>query len=188
MFSRRDIPNWITLFRIALIPPTLWLMATGEFLWALLFFLIAGLSDGLDGLLARQFSWHSRLGSILDPIADKLLLVSSTITLAWIGLIPLWLVAAIVARDLLIVGGALIYHTRIHEYEMEPTIVSKINTFSQIIYVLSVVLQQVFGLLDPKMLEMGAYIVLTTTLISGADYIWTWGWRAWRESGHGKDG
>ena len=103
--EQRDIPNLITLLRMILVLPIIWLLAHGYFVESLYLFALAGMSDGLDGFLAKRMGWQSRLGSILDPLADKMLLVSTTIMLAWVGLIPLWLVGVIVLRDLLIVVG-----------------------------------------------------------------------------------
>src|SRR3990172_3309285 len=102
----KDIPNIISLLRMALVPPVVILLLNGYYGWALLVFVSAGLSDGLDGYLAKRFGWRSRLGAILDPLADKLLLVASYLTLGWLGQLPLWLVAVVVGRDIVIVAGA----------------------------------------------------------------------------------
>ncbi len=159
--------------------PIVWLIANGYFLESLYLFAIAGISDGVDGFLAKRYGWQSRLGSILDPLADKLLLVFTSVVLAWMGMIPMWLVAAIVLRDLLIVAGGTLYHYRIGVYDMVPSIVSKINTFSQISYVLGVILVAAMEWPAAAELEIASYIVLTTTFLSGADYVWTWGWAAY---------
>ena len=179
--DRRDIPNLITLLRMVLVVPNLWLLAHGFYLESLYLFAFAGMSDGLDGFLAKRMGWQSRLGSILDPLADKLLLVSTTVMLAWVGLVPVWLVGLIVLRDLLIVMGGVLYHYRIGEYDMSPSIVSKINTFVQISYVLGVISNQAFGWDAVELMTFSTYVVLTTTVMSGADYVWTWGWCAYRK-------
>ncbi|MBT3967726.1 MAG: CDP-alcohol phosphatidyltransferase family protein [Gammaproteobacteria bacterium] len=178
--EQRDIPNLITLLRMIMVLPIIWLLAHGYFVESLYLFALAGMSDGLDGFLAKRMGWQSRLGSILDPLADKMLLVSTTIMLAWVGLIPLWLVAVIVLRDLLIVVGGTLYHYRIGAYDMTPSIVSKINTFTQISYVLGVIMVEAAGWSVAAEMEVVTYVVLTTTLLSGADYVWTWGWLAYR--------
>jgi cardiolipin synthase len=139
-----------------------------------LLFFVAGLSDGLDGYLAKHNDWQSRLGSILDPLADKLLLVSSILALGWLSLIPLWLVIAVVARDIVIICGALAYHFLVGRYEMEPTWISKINTFFQIFLVLIVVFSNGFYQLPPLTHQTVSYIVLATTVGSGIDYVYTW--------------
>lgn len=176
----RDIPNIISLLRILLVLPVVWLLLDKEYSLALLLFFIAGISDGIDGYLAKRNNWQSRLGSILDPLADKLLLISSYLTLAWLGNIPMWLVFFVLLRDLVIISGAVAYHIKFGEYEMTPTVVSKINTFCQILLVLAIMFSNGFYTLPGKILEYLIYAVLTTTLMSGADYVWVWGQKALR--------
>ena len=179
--TRRDIPNIISILRIMLTVPVVVLMLREQFGAALLLFAIAGASDGLDGFLAKHYGWESRLGSILDPVADKLLLVSSFLTLGWLGIIPFYLVVVVLARDLAIFAGALAFHWLIGTYEMVPTIVSKINTFFQIVLVVAIVFSlSLFGL-PGWLIHSLIYIVLITTVLSGIDYIWTWGRTAIRE-------
>ncbi len=178
MLRASDIPNLITIARILLTLPVVIAMLFREFELALALFVVAGVSDGVDGFLAKQFHWQSRLGSLLDPIADKLLLVSSYLCLGWLGLLPAWLVAAVMLRDLIIVGGAGIWTLRIGQLEAEPTIVSKINTFVQILLVVSVVADQALGLLPVGAIGALVWITLATTLSSGMDYVWVWGKRA----------
>ncbi len=180
--ERRDIPNLITILRMVLVLPIVWLVAHEYFMESLYLFAIAGISDGVDGFLAKQYGWQSRLGSILDPLADKLLLISTTVMLTWMGLIPVWLVVLIVLRDLLIVAGGTLYHYRIGIYEMAPSIVSKINTFSQIAYVLGVIMVEAMEWSFPAEIMLASYVVMTTTLLSGADYVWTWGWDAYHQN------
>ncbi len=141
---------------------------------------MAGFSDGLDGFLAKQYGWQSRLGSILDPLADKLLLVCSFITLTWLELIPLWLLIAVLMRDLLIVIGGVVFHYTLGRFEMQPTRISKLNTFIQIIFVLAVVFYHGNFAFTPWIIEALGYIVLTTTVLSGLDYILVWGKRAYK--------
>lgn len=182
----RDIPNLITLFRFLLVPPIVLLLLAGEFGWGLMLFLIAGVSDGVDGFLAKRFGWTSRLGGLLDPLADKLLLISCYVTLGWLAVIPLWLAGVVVLRDLVILSGALIYHLRIEALQAEPSVISKINTLTQILLVL-VALSGKMGSLPLHWVDYLVYAVLATTLLSGADYVWTWGWRAWnRRRGTGR--
>ncbi|HSH28265.1 MAG TPA: CDP-alcohol phosphatidyltransferase family protein [Thiohalobacter sp.] len=177
------IPNLITVFRFLLVPPIVLLLLRGQFGLALLLFLLAGFSDGLDGFLAKRYGWTTRLGGLLDPLADKLLLVSCYITLGGLGVIPVWLVAVVVARDLIILAGAAVYHMRIAALEAEPSVISKINTLAQILLVLIALGAQI-DLVPAAWLGYLVYTVLATTVLSGADYIWTWGWRAWN-SKHG---
>ena len=174
----RDIPNIISLLRITLVIPVVYLLLEREFSYALVLFFIAGLSDGLDGYLAKRNNWISRLGSILDPLADKLLLVFSYLALGWLGEIPMWLVIAVMARDVIIVVGAIAYHELIGEYDMMPTWMSKTNTFFQIMLILIVVFSLGAYALPDLLIELLVYTVAVTTLVSGINYVWVWGRRA----------
>jgi len=174
-----EIPNIITLLRILLVVPIVTLLLHEEFSYALLLYTVAGISDGLDGYIAKRYNYVSRLGSVLDPLADKLLLVSTYITLAWLELLPLWLVMAVILRDLLIVAGAAAYFLLVGKYAMEPSLISKVNTFAQIILGLAVVLSQsLLGFLPSWLTDWLVLVVLGTTVVSGVDYVWTWGRRA----------
>ena len=175
---QNQIPNIISVFRMLLVLPVVWALLNQQHIMALLLFAVAGLSDALDGFLAKQFRWESRLGSILDPLADKLLLMSSYLALAWIEFIPFWLVAVVIGRDLLIVLGGVAFHYLLGRFEMEPSRMSKVNTFVQIIFVLAVVFYHGDFAFTPWIIEVLAYIVSATTLISGADYVWVWGHKA----------
>lgn len=182
--NRSDIPNLITILRILLVPPIVYLLYLGDYDIALLLFLGAGLSDALDGFLAKHYGWMSRLGGLLDPIADKALLMSSYVVLAWVGLIPRWLVVVVVLRDVIIFAGALTYHLWIETLNAEPSVISKLNTVGQILLVVAVIFSQGVTTLPPAWLDTLVYVVLATTVLSGIDYVWTWGWRAWNKK-HG---
>jgi cardiolipin synthase len=173
-----QLPNIISLFRMLLVLPVVWSLLHQEFGAALVWFAVAGFSDGLDGFLAKHFGWQSRLGSILDPLADKLLLVSAFCTLTWLELIPLWLLIVVLARDLLIVIGGVIFHYTLGRFDMQPSRISKLNTLMQIILVLAVVFYRGDFAFTPWIIEALVYIVLATTVLSGLDYVWTWGRRA----------
>lgn len=178
VFSPRDLPNLISFLRLLAVMPVVLLLLEGQFGWALLLFVIAGLSDGLDGWLAKHFHWQSRLGGILDPLADKTLLVACFLVLGALKLIPIWLVVAAVGRDLIIVGGATLYHFRVEELQAAPTWASKLNTLVQIGLVVSVI-----GNAGPVPLPAGFIVFLTwlclaTTLISGIQYVWVWSRKA----------
>jgi cardiolipin synthase len=178
--TRADIPNIISVLRIGLVLPVVVALLHEEFVLALLLYTVAGVSDGIDGYIAKRFNCSSRLGSILDPLADKLLLVSTCVALAWLELLPLWLVIAVVVRDLLILAGAVSYHLLIGEYEMAPTLVSKLNTLAQILLGLVVVFSAGVYSLPAALIDGLVWLVLASTLVSGADYVWTWGTRAAR--------
>lgn len=179
----RDIPNIITALRFLLVPPVVILLLQERFTAALIVFGVAGLSDGLDGFLARRFDWRSRLGGIMDPLADKLLVVSSFVTLGWLGLIPAWLVLLVILRDLVIIAGATFYHMRIEQFDAEPSVASKLNTAAQILLVLAVLYSSGIQTLPVMLMDVLLYGVLVTTLWSGFDYVWTWGRRAMHRGG-----
>lgn len=174
----RDIPNIITIFRFLLVPPVVWMIVEQRIVTALLLFGIAGLSDAVDGYLAKRNNWTSRLGSILDPLADKLLLLSSFITLGLIGWIPNWLVMVVIARDLVIVLGALFYHFRIEQITGEPSRLSKLNTFTQILLVLVIMYSNGVQPLPAGVHDALVWTVLVTTVLSGSGYVLTWSRRA----------
>ena len=179
-----DIPNIITVLRFLLVPPVVLLLLQEQFGLALLMFGVAGFSDALDGYLAKRFNWTSHLGALMDPLADKLLLVSSFITLGWLQLIPLWLVGVVILRDMVIVSGALVYNFRIERLEAEPTMVSKLNTVTQIVLVLAILFSQAVTAMPFLWMDVLLYSVLITTLWSGFDYVWRWSRRAWRKGAH----
>ena len=174
----RDIPNLISAFRILLVIPVVWLLLERRFAEALALFAIAGISDAIDGYLARRFSWTTRLGGILDPLADKLLQVCSYVTLAWLGLIPVWLVLAVVLRDITIVSGGLVYHYWFERFHAEPTILSKFNTLLQVLLVLVIVLHAGVYQLPDMVIQSIIWAVLATTVTSGLHYVYTWSRRA----------
>jgi cardiolipin synthase len=178
-----DLPNAITVFRILLVPPVVVLLLYDRFAAALIVFSVAGVSDALDGFLAKRFDWTSALGALLDPLADKLLLLCSFVTLGYQGAIPLWLVLLVIVRDLVIVGGALSYHFLIEPVAAAPSRISKLNTLLQILLVLGVMFNRGVQTLPAHWLHFLIYAVLASTLCSGLDYVWTWGRRAWRQHG-----
>lgn len=176
--SLKWLPNAISLMRIALVPPTLYLITQGEFGWAMLLFWIAGASDGIDGYLAVKFDWGTRLGALLDPIADKLLVAGMFITLAYTGHIPVWLAAIVIFRDVVIIGGATAYNFIVKPVPGEPTRISKINTVLQMLYLLFVLSRAAFGWPDEITLTVLGAAVLVTVVISGVDYVVSWSRRA----------
>ncbi|MDX1270023.1 MAG: CDP-alcohol phosphatidyltransferase family protein [Oceanisphaera sp.] len=170
----RDIPNLICIVRILLVPPVVVLMLGREFALALLLFAIAGASDGLDGYLARRFDWRSRLGSILDPLADKLLMAASYITLGWLTLLPWWLVVLVLGRDVVIIAGSVAFHRYVSDIELAPSRISKANTLLQILLVLLVMGMMVGLSLPSDTVSALIALVTATTLLSGGHYVWSW--------------
>lgn len=182
----RHIPNIISVLRLAAVVPILYLMMDHAFGWALLLFALAGISDGIDGWLAKRYDWQTPLGGLLDPIADKILLVCSLLVLGALDLIPIWLVAAAILRDLIILGGALLYHYGIESVEAEPLVSSKLNTVVQILLVVAVIAAAGPLPLPQALIELLVWLCLLTVVVSGSQYVWIWGRRAWRH-GWGRD-
>lgn len=168
------LPNLITISRIALAPVLILLLKDQEYAASLAVFIIAGVSDGLDGYIAKRFHFVSRLGSILDPLADKTLLVSSYVMLTLLNHLPFWLVLTVAFRDLLIIGGYLVYTSMIGPAQMRPSWLSKFNTFMQIALVFVILSQQALRLVYPPLVEVLIYTVLLTTVASGLHYLWIW--------------
>mgnify|MGYP000983179069 FL=1 len=179
--SLRDIPNLISILRILLVIPVVWALVDEHFALALILSAVAGISDGIDGFLAKHFHWQFGLGSILDPIADKLLLVASLATLAWMDLLPLWLLWLVLARDVIIVSGGLAYHYFIGEFELLPVWSSKLNTALQIILVLLVIISQQWFAELTLLISIGVWAVVVSVIFSGLEYILTWGNKAWKQ-------
>ena len=172
------LPNAISLLRIALIAPILMFMLDGEYGWALGLFILAGFSDGLDGYLAVRFGWSTRLGGLLDPAADKLLITGMFITLAYTQQIPIWLAAIVILRDVVIVAGAMAYNFIVKPVPGEPTRISKLNTALQMLFVLFVLSRAGFNWPDKITITVLGASVLATVVISGVDYVWSWSRRA----------
>jgi cardiolipin synthase len=177
-----DIPNLISLLRIILVIPVVWALLTADFFTALVLFAVAGFSDALDGFLAKHYHWESRLGSILDPLADKLLLVASFAALTWLGLLPYWLLWLVLGRDVLIVVGALAYHYIVGKFELLPLWSSKINTALQIGLVLLVMFQQQVLFDAEYSITIMIWLVVASIINSGGEYLIVWGRRAWKTS------
>jgi cardiolipin synthase (CMP-forming) len=175
----RHLPNLICLIRLLLIWPIVTALHAGQHLTALGLFIAAALSDGLDGYLAKRFGWTSDLGKILDPTADKLLLMCVFVEGAWLALIPWWVTAAVVARDVMIGLGALIYRLWFGPLRGQPTLLSKVNTGAQLIYVALVMLRAAVGLPPRALLDAASLLVLATTVTSGVHYLLTFTRRAW---------
>lgn len=182
--SLRWLPNAISLLRIALVAPILWLIVNGGYDVALALFLVAGASDGLDGYLAKRFDWHTRTGALLDPVADKLLVDGLFITLAMTGQIPAWLAVVVVTRDVVIIGGATTYNFLIKPVHGEPTRISKVNTVVELLFVLFVLSRAAYGWPDQITLTILGAAILVTVVISGIDYVWTWSVRARQNAGN----
>jgi len=170
-----QLPNAITLSRIALVPVLILTLKGQHFGAALVVFLLAGVSDALDGFLAKRLNMTSRLGAILDPAADKILLVSAYVMLTVLEYIPFWLMLGVAFRDLLIVGGYLAYTSLYGPVAMRPSNLSKLNTVMQIALICVILAQEAANLAFPGVVRALVYTVLATTVASGLHYLWIWG-------------
>ncbi len=169
-----NLPNLITLGRTISVPFIFWLLIAGHTRTAFFLFLIAGVSDALDGFLAKRFNWQTELGAYLDPLADKLLLVSVFVALGSIGELSLWLVVAVVSRDILIIIGVVLAWVLGNPVRIKPNILSKANTLFQIILALVVLADMGFDL-GWTQLRMGLGILTglcTGTSLLNYAYLW----------------
>ena len=168
-----NLPNLITLTRLLSVPLAIWLILDNRFTAAFWIFVAAGVSDAVDGFIARRFDSRTRLGALLDPIADKSLLVGVYVTLGGAGHLPAWLVILVVFRDLMIVGGFLLVQALAQAMRAEPLIVSKLNTVFQI--ALAALMLAKLGLgFDPGLITVLIWAVAATTILSGAGYLIRW--------------
>ncbi len=174
----RHLPNLICLIRIALVWPVVQAISTERYWLALFLMAIAAVSDGLDGFLAKHFGWTSELGKFLDPLADKLLLVAVFLMSTWMGLLPWWLAAAVVARDVMIGLGALLFRIFFGPLHGRPTLLSKINTGLQLSVVLAGLLHAAARLPPVEVVDLLVIATLIATVLSGFDYMHAFARRA----------
>ncbi|MGJ4889607.1 CDP-alcohol phosphatidyltransferase family protein [Bradyrhizobium sp. HKCCYLR20261] len=169
-----SIPNLITLGRILLVPIVVWAIAAGEMEVAFLVFVVAGVSDAVDGFLARRFNLRSELGALLDPLADKALLVSIFVTLGIWGAIPRWIVILVVSRDIMIVAAVIVSWLFDRPVAMKPLMVSKLNTAAQVGFAALVLASLSFGF-EPKPYDAVLMVLVTVfTLVSVGLYLVDW--------------
>jgi len=173
-----NVPNLISLARLLSVPVFVWLILDGATAAAFWLFLLAAISDAVDGIIAEQFHLKTDLGAYLDPIADKTLLVTAYIVLGSMSLLPVWIVIAVVSRDVLIVGGALVFEKLTGALNMEPLLISKINTLMQILLVTAAMLPSVFAYPEAHVVTLLSAAVLVTTMVSGGAYVYIWTRRA----------
>ena len=170
----RNIPNIISIARILMVPPIVWLIWNKVYDSAFILMIIAGLSDGLDGFLARAFHWQSKLGAMLDPAADKLLLVSIFIVCGLKGFLPWWLVALVILRDVIIVIGTFVYQRATQDKDIRPLFISKVNTALQILLAVAALYQEAVMPLPDNFMPVLIGVVAATTLASGIAYVTIW--------------
>ena len=186
MIGANQIPNLLTICRILVIFPTLWFLYFSQFREAFYLLVIAGISDALDGYLARAFDWKTRLGSILDPVADKILIASCFLVLAIQAKLPTWVAVVVLGRDLVIFSGAIAYRILYKELEIAPTMISKINTAFQFIALTVILLflanfpaftTYLQPLLDPFLF----FTLAALGMLSGIQYVVVWTQKAFNQ-------
>lgn len=170
-----NVPNTISLFRLLLVPLVVYLLARSAYAYALAVFLLASLSDGIDGWIARHYDLRTPFGALIDPVADKLIILACLLMLTWLAWIPPWLTATMLARDLVIVSGAFAYRRLTGDVKITPTWLGKAHIALE------------FGLLCLVLANAAAFIaiaewlpglfmlVFATAVLSGVQYVWIWG-------------
>ncbi|MCK7593678.1 CDP-alcohol phosphatidyltransferase family protein [Pseudomarimonas salicorniae] len=174
----RQIPNGLTALRILLVPLIVLQLLQRDFALAAVLFAVAALSDGLDGLLARRFGWQTRLGGLLDPLADKLLVNACFGSLWWLGEVPGWLPALVLARDAVIVAGAVAYHWRVAALDAAPTLLGKATTVAQTGFLWFAMIDLGLDRSSSPWWPWGVGVVIALIAASGIDYVVRWTRRA----------
>jgi cardiolipin synthase len=172
--ARLSIPNLITLARILLVPVVVWAIAAGRMQMAFLLFLVAAISDAVDGFLAKRFGMKTELGAYLDPLADKVLIVSIYVTLGITGVVPLWIVILVVSRDFMIVGGIILSWLIDRPVAIQPHTISKLNTAAQIVFACLVLASHGFNFDSEPVLTLVMALVAVLTLLSVGLYLDKW--------------
>ena len=170
-----QLPNVITSLRLLLLVPLAFYLTVQDYRLSLLIFFVAGVSDALDGFLAKRYNWVSRFGSILDPIADKALLVLTMALLTVNQKINLVLFVLVALRDIYIVLGAYIFYKKIGPFNMQPSLISKLNTFVQILLVVAILVSLGYRALPELAIQVFTYSVYFTVIASAIHYTWVWG-------------
>jgi cardiolipin synthase len=177
----RHLPNAICILRILMTLPIVVALEQGQYGFALSLFAVAAVSDGVDGYLAKRFGWISELGKFLDPLADKILLVSVFLACVWQELVPVWLAAAAIARDVLISAGSVVFRLWFGELRGRPTWISKLNTTLQLVVLVGSIIQAGWWVIWPDVFGALMVVTLATTIWSGADYVARFFVRAWAQ-------
>jgi cardiolipin synthase len=170
-----NFANLVTLARLLAVPVIVWLLLGGDYVATFWVFTLASVSDAIDGFVAKRFDQRSALGALLDPIADKALIVSVFVALGIAGHLPNWLVILVVFRDLLIIGGFLLATALTQPINWRPLFVSKVNTALQLVLIVASLAQLAFGFDAQDTLAVLTYLVGATTILSGGGYIVRWG-------------
>ncbi|MDX8389629.1 MAG: CDP-alcohol phosphatidyltransferase family protein [Mariprofundaceae bacterium] len=168
-----NVPNLLTIARIMIVPFVVYAILRQQPLIAFSLMIVAGITDMLDGAIAKHFGQQTKVGSYLDPIADKVMLISTMIALFLVEQLPLYLFLAVLFRDTMIMLGAVAYELVTHRLTMQPSMASKVTTVVQIIYVLIAILDMALAIPDDLML-LAAFITFATTCYSGVQYLFVW--------------
>lgn len=168
------IPNLITILRLVLVPAVVVMIGQGRWVEAFILFAVAGLSDAVDGFIARRFDMRTEFGAYIDPLADKALLVSIYVTLSVVGVLPGWLAIVVVSRDLMIVAAILVSRLMDRPMEIRPLVVSKLNTAAQIAFAALVLGLMAWGGQSDRLLWWSMALVATLTVVSAAAYLGRW--------------
>lgn len=166
-----NLPNIITFGRLCAVPLAFWMIIDHRIDQAFILFMVAGASDALDGWLARRYGGNA-IGAMMDPVADKALLVTMYVTLAAVDILPAWVAILVVFRDVVIVGGVVILSVMGHAIVIRPLYISKVNTLAQLMLVAASLLQGGYGVGLPWLTTMLIWGATLTTLASGAAYVW----------------
>ena len=169
-----NLPNIITIGRILLVPFTVWLIISEAYGFAFLSFMVAGISDGIDGYIARKWNLRTELGAYLDPLADKALLVSVYLALGFLKVLPAWLVILVVSRDVLIVGALMLSWVMGRPVQIKPLMISKINTAFQILFAVAVLGAAAIHIDWALWFDAGMLLVSVLTVASGGAYLLQW--------------
>ena len=169
-----SVPNLLTIARILMVPLLIWLIISGNFRFAFAIFVVAGITDAVDGFIAKNYDSVTELGAYLDPLADKLLLVSIYVALGLQGFLPDWLVILVVSRDVMIVGAVILSWLVDKPVQMQPLFLSKANTTVQITLAAAIIGALAFAEPHPVLILWGSIIVGFLTVASGAQYMVNW--------------
>ncbi|MFT6987427.1 MAG: cardiolipin synthase [Psychromonas sp.] len=174
----KNIPNLLSLLRLLLAVPIFILIFREDYGAVLWVVFIAGMSDGIDGWLARKLDAISYFGAVMDPLCDKVLLLSTYIALVLVGLLPWWVIFLIALRDVIIVAGGVAYYWQFGRYTMQPSLLGKATTVVQIVFALMLLTQQIYPLFSKLTMDIGLGGVILTIFLSGGQYVYIWAKKA----------
>lgn len=181
------LPNALTASRLVMAVPIALLILRNDYGWALGLGIVAGITDALDGFAARRLQAHSRIGAGMDAAADKLLMLCVFLALAHVGLLPWWLAAVVIGRDLVIVTGATAYHVLIGPFDFAPTALSKLNMGVQVVFLVAVLADALIPIIPPAVDTVLALLLAVMAIASGMQYVLSWSRRAVRVRGVTED-